>query len=225
MFRLVQTSRSLGALLLFVCAFCLFGWFQKTPRASAHELLQARVVHILVTSSRIECYVNLLLPKTGKAQLWKRLFDRNRNRKLDAGERLLLGKFLAKRYVSKFVVTLNGVQQTLVLREVQNSRLRGNPKRGRYAWDYRFSVKDPDVSEDTNTMSLKMPVLFAKEMIPVAVVPMGNIKLLATTTSYLLRKKGRARAICRLDQKRDSCSFSWETSSPSSRPSSRPHRQ
>lgn len=213
--------------LWFCCCVALAGSVGFASSSQAHTLVQARVVHILVAKHRVEFYVNFLMPKRGKALLWKRLYDRNRNGKLEPGERQLLGQFFAKRYLSRFSLWLDGTKLTMKLREVQNSRLRGNPARGSYAWDYRFSAIQPGFEGSSHKLKLEIPILFEKEMIPVALATMDGQTLKGTPSSYLLRSKGGVRSVCRIDRKRQTCLFAWEdppSKGSSTQPTSRPRR-
>ncbi len=184
---------------------CLF--FSNSVQA--HSRSQTRVVHLIATKSRLECYVNFLLPKGRKSAFWIRMFDRDRNRKLDPGEQLLLGQALAKRYLQRFSATLNQTQLRWRLREVQNSRLRGNSLRGSYAWDYRFSAVIRASPLGRYRLSIRFPLLYAKEQIPLALLLLGGQTLLKTSTSYVLLKKSKPRAICRMESKRPTCFFAW----------------
>ncbi|TNE48198.1 MAG: hypothetical protein EP343_16430 [Deltaproteobacteria bacterium] len=225
MVRYLFSQRKLVCLLWVWCVVLVVGGLGSTSTCQAHTLVQARVVHILVAKKRVEFYVNFLMPKRGKAILWKRLYDRNRNGKLEPGEQQMLGEFFAKRYLSRFSLWLDGAKLTMKLREVQNSRLRGNPARGSYAWDYHFSAVQPDYVGSSHKLKLSIPILFEKEMIPVALASVDSQTLKATSSSYLLRRKTKTRAVCRMDRKRQSCLFAWEDGPPlrpATRPTSRP---
>lgn len=176
----------------------------------AHTVKHPRVFHILVTEQGVECYLNFLLSAGAKTTFWVRWFDRNRNGRLEPSEQLALGQYLAVRYLSKFEITLAGKPQKLLLKEVQNSRLRGDNRKGTYAWDYRWSVKDPELSGNKQRMSFSVPMLFADEVISVALVPTAGQVLRETSTSYVLRKGMGSRAICRIDHKQQVCWFVWE---------------
>ncbi len=223
---LVSLQKSLFFFWFFFCVTLTVSvGFVSSSRA--HTLVQVRVVHILVAKHRVEFYVNFLMPKRGKAILWKRLYDRNRNGKLEPGERQLLGQFFAKRYLSRFFLWLDGTKLKMKLREVQNSRLRGNPARGSYAWDYRFSAIQPGFEGSSHKLKLEIPILFEKELIPVALASMDGQILKGTPSTYLLRSKGKTRSVCRIDRKRQTCLFAWDDPpSKGSRtlPTSRPRR-
>lgn len=186
------------------------------PRQSqAHKLKHTRIVHILIPTKSIEVYLNLLLPKHAKVELWRRLFDRNGNRKLEPKERLALGRYLGQRYLKALKLQANQQPLTLHLSEVENSRIRGDIRRHRYAWDYHFHAPlPPKLVGKQIKLRFQLPLLFAKEIIPVALVPLKGQRLKATKTSYLLTKNERKWAICRIDRNKRSCLFQWKPAKP-----------
>lgn len=209
--------KNLPLLLSMLCASLMW----PSAMSQAHQIQNPRVIHIILGKKQIEVYVNLLLPTTPHMELWHQLFDRNRNRQLDADELLELGKYLAHQYVAKINLQLNGKTLTWRLTEVENSKLRGDHRSQRYAWDYRLSASAETLAEQEYTLQIKLPLLFDDEQIPVALIPMTSQILLRTKSSYVLHRPNASRAICRIDKKQTSCLFHWKKPQASTQPNQR----
>lgn len=187
------------------------------PMIKAHTTQQTRIVHIILHHNSIEVYINFLLPRSPKIALWSRMFDRNRNRRLEPSEQQKLGMYL-RRYAEKGL-TLQIDKKTTPLKwvELQNSRLRGNARQGKYCWDIHLRGhwrRDP--KKTAQTLRIRMKPLFKHEWVPVAVVALEGIRLAQTSTSYILRRNQIYRSVCKMSLKRMLCDFKIVVRSKSS---------
>ncbi|HAA58775.1 MAG TPA: hypothetical protein DCE42_28695 [Myxococcales bacterium] len=172
---------------------------------SAHKLQQARIVHLIPHGDQIECYINLLLPKSPKVILWHRLFDQNKNRKLEPNERKKLGLYLRKYLTLQPTLIVNGKTQKWTFKEVQNSSYRGNPRQKKYNWDFRFTANKLPIKKGKNTIQIGFKLLFQTEQIPTAMVIQGTETLKRTKTSIPL--KMGTKAICKIHAQQTTCTF------------------
>jgi hypothetical protein len=202
--------RKRGSSLRTLSCFCfaLFFFLTLPKVVKAHTNSQPRVFHLIVHKKGVELYVNFLLPRTSMSRFWLRLFDRNRNKRLEPRERLALGRFLVRRGTllkgGRFF--WNEQAFSWRFREIQNSRLRGNPRGQSYAWDVRFTARLPQWTQGTHQLSLTLPLMTPKEKLPLAGVVVGpEFRFLRTRSTALIRKK--TRALCTLQKRQKSCVF------------------
>lgn len=202
-------------------------WGGVPGMARAHKLKQVRIFHLLVQGTQVQCYINLLLPKSPKSLLWRRLYDRNRNGRLEPSERRALGQGMRHLVIRGVELTYLGQRLRLTFREVQNSKLRGTPRKGQYSWDYRFSAR-ATASPKARSLKLRVKRMLDGEINPVAVIAIDGTRMKATSTSYILRRKGIDRAVCKLTRTQRTCHFSWRPkplSTPALTPASRPAKR
>lgn len=193
--------------------------------SKAHKIKQTRIIHLLVKGQQVELYINFLLPRSPKARFWITLFDRNRDRRLSPNERRALGAHLARRVTRSINLFVGKQQIRLKQTELQNSKLRGNPRKRSYSWDYRLSGRLQTAIDNTQSIKLRLKRLFPSEIIPVALVALGAYKLKRTRTSYVLRRNGTDRAVCQLSPPNATCLFTISPkATPTSQPSTSPTR-
>lgn len=224
---------------VFLALSLTFGWLAMPLHVSAHQVPYTRVIHMILHDDVLEVYINFLLPPGPKVRLWMALFDRNRDGRLGAGEQLALGRFIAPKIVHGFTLLANQKTCSVMLREVQNSRLRGDPQQKKYAWDLRYRSHPLSLQEGLNRLEIRLPFLTPSEEIPVALYVEKNFHVRRITkgprrqpkrrVAKKAKRLGSQRAICRLFQQRASCAFwiekrasSPRVSSPSTHPSQTP---
>ena len=211
----------------FLLSFCIC--YLQISLSEAHKNKQIRVVHAVMHDNTVELYINFLPPTSSKNLLWRRLFDTNKNRILDPKERLALGGYLAKRLFQNLNLQIRGQKYIFTMVEIQNSRLRGEPLKQRYSWDFRYQIKDLPIKAGLNTMLLSIPLLSVNETIPVAVVSVSEDLWTKTSSTSLLERKGRSYALCTMRSRRPFCHFAFyrnyptsqQTSSQKSKPTTR----
>ena len=190
--------------------------FVLSGNSDAHKLKYPRVVHIILNEGRVEFYFNCELPQTPQAELYYSIFDFDRNGKLDRRELLKLGRYLALKWCRPGKLSLDGMPIKYSLKEVEISKLRGNPRKKRPAWDIWFSGNiSPQLVQSMNAkgkhlLSVQIYRLALGEIVPIALINLSRrFSLLPSKTSYVIQRKGREEAICRTDFKRDTCHFIW----------------
>jgi hypothetical protein len=205
-FRSIQSVRCWLGIITGVCVL-------PVTAARAHQVPYTRVIHMILHDDALEIYINVLLPSHPKMRVWMALFDRDRDGKLDAQEQMALGRFLAPKIVHGFALLANKKVCSLVLREVQNSRLRGSPQQRKYSWDYRFQIKILSLQEGLNRLRLAFPLLSIDEEVPIALITQKGFlhrtmrPKSADNARSQARSLGKDRAICRIHRGNDHCTF------------------
>jgi len=189
---------------LMMTLIILFYLHLPQKQLHAHKLQQTRIIHLLFHHNQLEIYINLLTPKTNQMTAWISFFDNNKNGQLNAQEQLKLGIFLKQWIIRKFIIKNNNKKLIIHFKELQNSKLRGNPRRKSYSWDYHFQIKNISQTKII-TLNLSVPLLFPNELIPIAITTTKHYNLLKTKTSLPIRKKQYA--ICRIDKNQKKCLF------------------
>ncbi len=182
----------------------------------AHKLRYPRIVHLLLTKGRIEIYFNCTLPKGAKGELLLRLFDKNRNRKLEKSESLSLGRYLSATLCRPKEVKLNGRPLRLKLVELEESSIRGDRKKGIYSWDIHFSIKISEKllykikKKSQYNLNISIPQVADREVVPIGLILIRapGWELKATDSSYILRKSPRQEAVC-MARAKGNCTFRW----------------
>lgn len=168
-------------------------------------MTQTRVIHLVVHGRILEVYVNLMLPGGEKSLMWGKLFDHDRDGRLNAKELQRLGQHLSSYAGRGLVGHFQGKTIPLRLLEVQSSRLRGSPQQGRYSWDYRYQGDLPERGEGEYLLGIALQPLWKDERIPVALTTLAPDTLKDSFGSYVF--PDRRRATCQAYAARPSCSF------------------